>query len=78
LVVQAEFSNVNVAAYSDSGAVVDITTTKNGVQVIQWGEILCTFALLWGRPIGRVIRVACPSVRPSVRVGPFRLSRAGP
>jgi len=33
--VQAEFSNINVAAYSDTGAVVDITTTKNGVQVIQ-------------------------------------------
>jgi len=33
--IQAEFANVNVAAYSDTGAVVDITTVKHGVQVIQ-------------------------------------------
>lgn len=32
---QAEFADINVAAYSDTGAVVDVTVIKNGVPVIQ-------------------------------------------
>lgn len=36
--LQAEFSEINLASYSDTGTMVDIKVTRNGTRVVRYGH----------------------------------------